>query len=347
MTPTTLDFQLGDPVEHRGIVVTPLFPTRDPVAGVRHARRGAAARPHDHRDVRRRHRARARRDNPLDERGAALRRRGARRREAEPHPQRHRARRRRRDAADPRLLRRAGPLGALVGRLRRRRRTSRTRSCAAARPRCTRRRPLARGVAQSEVWDGDAREAAADVRRLADRREPRHVRRATATALRKLEDAFPLQPGQCGAVLAIGDDLCLDTVSRPDAFALLWPKLRAGYLLDALERLDQRPTDVERIAGFVDEVADAVVTRGALRRARRGRAPARPRRDRLRPRARRRADPAHRLHERRRRASGLRADRPTQPAALSSPAQPANPAGIVVSWSSGTPSRRMSSSRPG
>lgn len=45
-------------------------------------------------------------------------------------------------------------------------------------------------------------------------------------------------------------------------FALLWPKLRAGYLLDALERLDQTPTSVERIAGFVDEVADAPVTRG-------------------------------------------------------------------------------------
>ena len=29
----TLDtFQLGEPVEHRGIVVTPLFPRRDPVA---------------------------------------------------------------------------------------------------------------------------------------------------------------------------------------------------------------------------------------------------------------------------------------------------------------------------
>ena len=26
-------FQLGDPVEHRGIVVTPLFPTHDPIAG--------------------------------------------------------------------------------------------------------------------------------------------------------------------------------------------------------------------------------------------------------------------------------------------------------------------------
>jgi len=33
VTLTTLSFQLGDPVEHRGIVITPLFPARDPVAG--------------------------------------------------------------------------------------------------------------------------------------------------------------------------------------------------------------------------------------------------------------------------------------------------------------------------
>jgi hypothetical protein len=80
--------------------------------------------------------------------------------------------------------------------------------------------------------------------------------------LRVLEDAFPLQLGQCGAVLAIGDDLCLDIVSRPDAFSLLWPKLRAGYLLDALERLDRRATSVERIAAFADTVGDAPVTHG-------------------------------------------------------------------------------------
>jgi hypothetical protein len=39
---------------------------------------------------------------------------------------------------------------------------------------------------------------------------------AYGAPLRKLEEAFPIQPGQCGAVLAIGDDLCLDAVSRPD-----------------------------------------------------------------------------------------------------------------------------------
>ena len=32
MSTTTLPFQIGDPVEHRGIVVAPLFPLRNPVA---------------------------------------------------------------------------------------------------------------------------------------------------------------------------------------------------------------------------------------------------------------------------------------------------------------------------
>jgi ARG and Rhodanese-Phosphatase-superfamily-associated Protein domain len=121
--------------------------------------------------------------------------------------------------------------------------------------------PLARGVAQNDVWQ--------EVRAKQDRMG---VRSATAAsrdtyathgdALRVLERAFEALPGQCGAVLALGDDLCLDAVSRPDAFALLWPKLRAGYLLDALERLDRGPTSVERVALFADEVAAARVTRG-------------------------------------------------------------------------------------
>jgi hypothetical protein len=121
--------------------------------------------------------------------------------------------------------------------------------------------PMALGIAQGEVW--------AEIGEKQERmsvNSPTDANRDTFDAygdrLRTLEDAFPLQPGQCGAVLAIGHDLCLDTVSRPDAFALLWPKLRAGYLLDALERLDQTPAAKERIAGFVDEVADAPFTRG-------------------------------------------------------------------------------------
>ena len=81
--------------------------------------------------------------------------------------------------------------------------------------------------------------------------------------LEALEPAFRAEPGQCGAVLGLGDALCLDAVSRPDAFGEVWPKLRRGYLLDALEHLDRPATQPKRLLGFVDEVADSLVTRGA------------------------------------------------------------------------------------
>ncbi len=122
-------------------------------------------------------------------------------------------------------------------------------------------RPLALGAAQGEVWN-EVHEKQARMRVDSDTSASRDTFEAHRRALRALEGAFALAPGQCGAVLALGDDLCLDAVSRPDAFALLWPKLRAGYLLDALERLDGRATSVERISAFVDEVAAARATRG-------------------------------------------------------------------------------------
>ncbi len=121
--------------------------------------------------------------------------------------------------------------------------------------------PLARGRAQGEVWD--------EVRAKAQRMQvgsATHANRDTFEAhrasLAQLEQLFPLEPGQCGAVLALGDQLCLDWVSRPEAFTRLWPKLRRGYLLDALEALDGPATHPARIAGFVDEVAEAPSTTG-------------------------------------------------------------------------------------
>jgi len=121
-------------------------------------------------------------------------------------------------------------------------------------------RPLGRGIAQGEVWD--------EVRGKAERMGVASSTHANADTfhahrerLGELEHAFPLEPGQCGAVLALGDQLCLDCVSRPEAFAQLWPKLRLGYLLDALERLDQPATHTARIAGFIDEATDAPTTR--------------------------------------------------------------------------------------
>jgi hypothetical protein len=258
--PATPTFQLGDPVEHRGIVVTPLFPTRDPVAayitldealprGLKINETSDAGSVPELAVI-----------NPLDE--AVLLYDGEELVGAKQN----------------RILNVSVLVGAgakmpipvtcveqgrwahttvdfdsarHISHAHLRRRKAETLAA----------QPLARGLAQGEVWD----EVQTKQQRMSVS-SPTGANRDTFEAygerLRKLEDAFPLQAGQCGAVLAIGDDLCLDTVSRPDAFRLLWPKLRAGYLLDALERLDQQPTRPDRIAGFADEVADAVVTRG-------------------------------------------------------------------------------------
>ena len=114
--------------------------------------------------------------------------------------------------------------------------------------------PLARGLSQSEVWD--------EVREKNTRMDVHSMTGASADAYRRweeplleLERAFPLQPGQAGAVLALGDSLCLDYVSRPAAFEHLYPKLLRGYMLDALERMD-RPSG-KNVGGFVAEIASA------------------------------------------------------------------------------------------
>ncbi len=119
--------------------------------------------------------------------------------------------------------------------------------------------PLARGIAQADVWE--------EVALTADRLAVASPARANAEAFRahrpslaQLELAFPLEPGQCGAVLALCDDFCLDAVSRPEAFARLWPKLRAGYLLDALDRLDQTAASPAGASNFVMSLATAAIT---------------------------------------------------------------------------------------
>ena len=121
-------------------------------------------------------------------------------------------------------------------------------------------RPLARGVAQSEVWDA-VHDKALRMSVSSSTGASRDIHRAYERDVRALEGAFPAQPGQCGAVLAIGESLCLDLVSRPDAFARLWPKLRAGYLLDAVERLDGKPSAREEIDAFVASIGGALTSR--------------------------------------------------------------------------------------
>ena len=57
---------------------------------------------------------------------------------------------------------------------------------------------------------------------------------------------FPLEAGQCGALVSIGRAWCLDAVSRPGVFAALYPQLLAGYLYDALDATG-KPADPEAV----------------------------------------------------------------------------------------------------
>jgi len=99
--------------------------------------------------------------------------------------------------------------------------------------------PLDRGVAQSEVWDALS-EKAARLEVHSPTGAQADVFGAHERDLGALRDAFPLQPGQSGAMLCLDGRVCLDYLSRPEAFARLYPKLLEGYLLDAIEFLDAK-----------------------------------------------------------------------------------------------------------
>ncbi len=109
--------------------------------------------------------------------------------------------------------------------------------------------PMARGAAQSAVWD----EVRAKSGRL-DVDSPTlaasEIYGARENDLEKLRKRFPLESGQSGALFTLGDRMCVDYVSRPEAFARLYPKLLNGYLLDAIEWLDREPVGFEDVAAF-------------------------------------------------------------------------------------------------
>jgi hypothetical protein len=121
--------------------------------------------------------------------------------------------------------------------------------------------PLARGVAQAAIWD-----SVREKERLHGSHSPTHAHdelfHARAGDLNGLRRAFPLHPGQAGALFALDSQISLDFVSRPDAFARLYPKLLDGYLLDALERLDGRAARGEALESFLREVESAPLSRG-------------------------------------------------------------------------------------
>src|SRR4051794_37163982 len=111
--------------------------------------------------------------------------------------------------------------------------------------------PLEHGVAQAAVWN-EVRAKAARLGVHSPTGAQADIYRSREDDLGELRRAFPLQPGQSGALLMLGGRFCLDYVSRPDAFARLYPKLLDGYLLDALERLDGKPADGSAVLGALD-----------------------------------------------------------------------------------------------
>jgi len=120
--------------------------------------------------------------------------------------------------------------------------------------------PLERGVAQSEVWDALSEKAG----RLgvdSPTGAQGDVFDARERDLGSLREAFPLQPGQSGAFFALGEQFCLDYVSRPEAFARLYPKLLDGYLLDAIEALDRKPTREAALREFLAAAEEAPLSR--------------------------------------------------------------------------------------
>jgi ARG and Rhodanese-Phosphatase-superfamily-associated Protein domain len=122
---------------------------------------------------------------------------------------------------------------------------------------------LARGAAQREVWDAVAEQAA--------RRGVISPTAAQADTfahhdreLSQLRAAFPAQPGQCGAVLVLPDGhVCVDYLSRPDAYAEHHGKLLDGYLLDALDQLDRPAAGLEPLNRLLHRLSLATLERHA------------------------------------------------------------------------------------
>ena len=208
-----IPIQLGEPVEHRGVVVAPLFPRLKPTRRVRDARRGTAARvPRQPRSTRpgrcpsSRSRTRSTRTfSSTTARSCS-------------------------GAKQNRILNVTVLVAAQsetripVSCVEEGRWHARSAAFGAARhaayPELRRRKaerlsaaPLERGAAQARSGRL-SREGWAARRALADRCSGGRLRRARARP-EPLRDAFPLQPGQSGALLALGDRFCLDYVSRP------------------------------------------------------------------------------------------------------------------------------------
>ena len=122
--------------------------------------------------------------------------------------------------------------------------------------------PLARGAAQAAVWD-EVRGKAARLGVHSPTGAQRDIFAARENALEGLRKAFPLAAGQAGALFALGERFCLDYVSRPETFVSLYPKLLDGYLLDAVEHLNGASPSEAQLTDFIAAADSAPSTRQA------------------------------------------------------------------------------------
>ena len=115
------------------------------------------------------------------------------------------------------------------------------------------------GLAQADVWNEVRDKSAphgASARQRA--RTPTSPIATHENELCELERAFPILPGQCGAVLALGDDLRLDDVSRPAALCASLPQAaRRATCSTGSSELDPEAGRPERLARFVESVGSA------------------------------------------------------------------------------------------
>lgn len=113
------------------------------------------------------------------------------------------------------------------------------------------------GAAQQEVWAAVAQKS----ERLGVRSPTgaqSDVFAERAPDLDRLAARFPLHAGQYGMVLGLaGAPVCVDLVSRPDAFAALYPSLLRGYLMDGIEHLGGPSTPTGAFEAFLSAVGDA------------------------------------------------------------------------------------------
>jgi len=84
--------------------------------------------------------------------------------------------------------------------------------------------PLRLGAAQDEVWSAVA-EKSIRLGSYSPTGAQAHIFASRGRELADLRGAFALEQGQSGALVALGPDLlCLDYLSRPEAFARLLPE---------------------------------------------------------------------------------------------------------------------------